>query len=100
MYVSHLALKVFYPMRSAKLSSSEYRRIIYITEVLIALLIGIIPAIVLAAGSNYRIISFPPIFCAGDLRYRIYVVVIPVLLTNSIMIILMLLIVHRLHTVS
>ena len=92
---------MFYPLKSDKLFNSDYSRIIYITEVLIVFLIGIIPSIMLATvGSNYRIIGFPPIYCGLDLTYRIYVLVFPVLITNSAMIILMLLVVYRLHMVS
>jgi len=100
LYVCHLALKVFYPLKSAKHFESDYRRIIYITEILIILLVGATPAIVLATGSNYRIISFPPIYCGVDLAYRIYVLLIPVLVTNGSMMILMSLIVYSLHIVS
>jgi len=100
LYVCHLALKVFYPLKSAKLFKSDYSRIIYIAEILTILLIGSIPAIVLAIGSNYRIISFPPIYCGVDSTYRIYVLFIPVLVTNGTMMILMSLVVYSLHIVS
>ena len=100
LYVCHLALKVFYPLKSTKLFASDYSRIIYIAEILIILIVGTLPAIVLATGSNYRIISFPPIFCGVDLTYRTYVLLIPVLVIDGTMMILMSLVVYRLHIVS
>ena len=101
LYVCHLAIKVFYPLKSAKLFNSDYSRIIYITEILIVFLVGIIPSIILAAvGSNYTVIGFPPINCAINSTYRIYVIVIPVLVTNGSSVILMLLVIYRLHKVS
>ena len=101
LYVSHLGLKVFYPLKSAKFFNSDYSRIIYITEVLIVFLIGTIPSIILAAvGSNYTVIGFPPTYCAINSTYRIYVTVFPLLITNCTSVILMLLVIYRLHMVS
>ena len=101
LYVCHLALKVFYPLKSAKLFDSDYSRIIYITEVTIVFLIATVPLIVLAAvGSNYTVIGFPPTFCTIGSTYRIYVVVFPVLVTTSVFVTLMLLVVYQLHMVS
>ena len=101
LFVCHLALKVFYPLKSAKLFTSNYSKIIYITGIVIILLIGALPPFVLATGSsNYRIISFPPIYCGVDSAYRIYVLVIPILISNGTMTILMSLVVYKLHMVS
>ena len=101
LYVCHLALKVFYPLKSAKIFNSDHSRIICIAAILIIFLIGTVPSIILATvGSNYRIIGFPPIYCGIGLTYRIYVLVIPIMVTNSAIVILMLLIVYSLHTVS
>ena len=92
---------MFYPLKSAKLFNSDHSRIIFIAEVLIIFLIGTVPSIILATvGSNYRVIGFPPIYCGIGLTYRIYVLVIPSMVTNSAIVILMLLIVYNLHTVS
>ena len=92
---------MFYPLKSAKLFNSDYSRIIYITEVLIVFLIGIIPSVILAAvGSSYTVIGFPPLYCAINSTFRFYVTVIPILTTNSSGLILMLLVIYRLHMVS
>ena len=92
---------MFYPLKSAKLFNSDYSRIIYITEVLIVFLIGIIPSVILAAvRSVYGINGFPPLYCPINSTYRFYMIVIPILITNGSGIILMLLVIYRLHMVS
>ena len=101
LYVCHLALKVFYPMKSVRFFNSDHSRIIYIAEILIILLIGTVPSIIVATvGSNYGTIGFPVIYCAINSTYRIYVIVLPVLVTNGASVILMLLVIYRLHLVS
>ena len=101
LFVCHLALKVFYPLKSAKFFNSDHSRIIYIAEILIVFLIGTIPSIILATvGSNYGVIGFPPIYCALNSTYRFYVIFTPVLVTNCASGILMLLVICRLHLVS
>ena len=101
LYVFHLSLKVFYPLKSAKLFDSNYMKLIYISALLIAFLIGIVPSVALATtGPNYRVTGFPPTHCVIDSSYRIYALGLPVLLTTSTMMILMIFIVYILHTVS
>ena len=102
LYVCHLALKVFYPLKSARLFNSDYSRIIWITEVLIVLVVGTVPSIIFAivGSNNYTVIGFPPIFCAIGSTYRIYMLVFPVMVTNSVIVTLMILIVYKLHMVS
>ena len=92
---------MFYPLKSAKFFNSDYSRIIYITEVLIVFLIGIIPSVILATvGSGYGVNGFPSLYCIVNSTYRFYVMIIPTLITNGSGIILMLLVIYRLHVVS
>ena len=92
---------MFYPLKSAKLFNSDYSRIIYITEVSIVFLIGIILSVILAAvGSGYGVNGFPPLYCVINSTYRFYVKIIPTVITNGSGIILMLLVIYRLHMVS
>ena len=57
--------------------------------------------ILATVGSNYRIIGFSPNFCGIGFNISyLCVIVIPVLVTNSAMIILMLLVIYRLYMVS
>ena len=100
LFVCHLALKVFYPLKSAKFIDSNYSKKIYIAEVLILFLIGTVPSIVLAAGSNYRLIGFPPIYCGADSAFQFYVIILPVLISNCANMMLMLFVIYRLHMVS
>ena len=101
LYVIHLALKLFYPIKSDKLFKSDHSRKIFIAEVLIVFLIGTIPSILIATvGPNYKIATFPPIFCGNDGIYLLVLSVIPNLIAAFISHILILLILYKLHTVS
>ena len=97
LYICHLALRIFYPMKSAKFFNS---RSIHIVEILIVLFIGTVPSIVSAGLSNYEIITFPPIQCALNREARYYEVVVPVVTSIAISEILMLLTLYKIHVVS
>ena len=102
LYIFHLALKLFFPLKSAKLSNSGYARIVYIAEFMIAFLIGTCPSIIGGAISGYNIKRFPPIYCDGfdDHAYIFYSVTIPILTAVCISLILMILILYKVHVVS
>ena len=101
LYYCHLAIKVFYPMKSAKIFNSEYSRTLYIAEVVIVILFATVPQIVFAlVGSSYNMIEFPPLYCAYTPERRIYGYTIPVLVGNGASVIIMLLVIYRLHMVS
>ena len=102
LYILHLALKLFFPLKSAKLSNSGYSRAIYITEFLIVILIGTVPSIISAVHSRYRIGMFPPIHCGGliDRTYIFYTTTLPILVAVCVSLILMMLILYKVHMVS
>ena len=101
LYVVHLALKLFYPMKSDKLFKSDHRRKIFIAEVLIVFLIGTIPSILVATvGPNYKIATFPPIYCGSHGVSFLLLSVIPNLITSFVSHTLILLILYKLHMVS
>ena len=101
LYVIHLALKLFYPMKSDKLFKSDHSRKIFIAEVLIVFLIGTIPSILIATvGPNYKIATFPPIYCGNDGIYLLILSVVPNLIIGFVSHTLILLILYKLHIVS
>ena len=100
LYVFHLALKLFYPLKSAKLSNSVHRRAIVIAEILTMFLVSTLPSVVVAGVSDYKIRTFPPLFCGSDRSYRFYTTAIPILTSVCISLILMLLVIYRIHMVS
>ena len=102
LYVFHLALKLFFPLKSAKFLSSGYSKVIYFVEVLIVFLIGTVPSIVSAGLSKYRVVTFPPIHCGAydDRTYIFYAIIVPILAAVCVSVILMLLILYKVHTVS
>ena len=99
-YIIHLALRLFYPLKSAKLSKSEYSRAIYIGEVLIALFIASIPPIVNAGLSKYKIATYPPLYCANTDTNNFYLTTLPILISVFISLILMLMVLYKVHVVS
>ena len=102
LYIFHLALKLFFPQKSAKLSNSGYNRAIYIAEFLIVILIGTVPSIISAVHSRYRVGSFPPVNCGGhgDRTYIFYAITLPSLAAVCVALILMILILYKVHIVS
>ena len=101
LYICHLALKVFYPLKSYKLVNSNYNRAVYIAEVLIAIFIATAPSVVSIGLSNYGIVTFPPIQCGCTNRvYLFYTMVLPITLVVCIYGTLMLLTLYKIHVVS
>ena len=100
LYTCHLALKLFFPLRSDKLFNSDYSRVIYIAECLFVCIIAVIPPVIAATLSKYRTVSFPPTNCVIDETVRIYILIIPTLIAIGISKILMVLVLYKLHTVS
>ena len=97
LYICHLALNIFYPLKSAKFFNS---RTIYIMELLLVFVIGITPSVVSAALSHYEILFFPPTQCGNNDAIRFYEVVFPIMICITIFGILMLLILYKIHVVS
>ena len=102
LYIIHLALKLFFPLKSIKLLNSGYRRAIYVAEFLIVVLIGTAPSIYSAVHSKYRISTFPPINCGGydDRTHIFYTAALPILTAVCVSLILMILILYKVHIVS
>ena len=100
LFILHLGLKLFYPLKSAKLTDSEYSRTIYITEILIVFLIGVIPSVIVGVIFSYSINTFPPLICGTFHSFFVYSTAFPFLVTTCINHIVMLLIIYRIHTVS
>ena len=99
-YIIHLAMRLFYPLKSAKLSNSGYSRAIYTGEVLTALFIAAIPPIINAGLSKYRIAIYPPLYCANTDTDNFYLTTLPILISVFISLVLMLLVLYKVHVVS
>ena len=100
LYISHLALKIFYPLKSAKLFNSDYSTAIFIAELLVIVIVGTTPAIVNAGLSKYDILVFPSSQCGNDDTIRFYVLILPIMICVLIAGIVMLLAVYKIHVVS
>ena len=100
LYIFHLALKLLYPLKSAKLDRSEHSKKIHIMEVVVVLTIGTTPYIVFAATSKYEVVRLPPIFCGYNTTYLFFATVLPTIGVGSGGLLLMLLVLYKLHIVS
>ena len=100
LYSFNLALKLFYPLKSAKLYNSDYSRTIYIVMILILCIVAATPSIVAAGLSKYRISSFPPVSCELEGTYHIYIVTLPASTAIYISLIMMLFVLYKIHVVS
>ena len=97
-YIVHLAIKLFYPIKSSKIFNSDYSRKVFIGEVIIVFVIGSVPSLLLATvGPDYEIVTFPPLFCGSGGVSLLFVSVLPNLIAAFISHTLFLLILHKLH---
>ena len=101
LYISHLALKIFYPLKSIQVFNSDHSREVFIAEILIAFFIATAPSIVSIGLSNIGIVTFPPIQCGNSNRtYCFYTAVLPVMIVTCISGSLMILALYKLHMVN
>ena len=87
-------------MKSAKLTDSEYSRTIYITEIFIVFLIGVVPTVIVGVIYSYSINTFPPLVCGTFHSFLFYTTAFPVLVTTCISLTVMLLLIYRIHMVG
>lgn len=100
LYIFHLALKLLYPLKSAKLDNSNNSKRNHIIEVCIVFIIGTTPFIAFAGSSKYEVVRLPPIFCGYNTTYMFYATILPTITIGSGGLALMLLVLYKLHIVS
>ena len=100
LYAFHLFLKVAYPQHAMSLDNLHQRKKIYYFEVGCAFTVGALPYIILVSLSEYRIVNFPPIFCALSPEGNFYGIVFPTLILNCTTLIILLLVLYHVHIVS
>ena len=100
LYICHLSLNIFYPLKSTKLFNSDYSRIIYIVEFTIIFVIATTPSVVNAALSRYEISAFPPILCISNHTTRFYELILPTMICITVFGILMLSMLYKIHVVG
>ena len=101
LYVIHLAIKLFFPIKSSKLFKSDHSTKIFIAEVVIVFIVGSVPSILIGTvGPNYEIVTYPPIFCGSNGLALLLASVFPHLIVSFISHTLILLILYKLHIVS
>ena len=100
LYICHLALNIFYPLKSTKLFNSDYSRIIYIMEFTIIFVIATTPSVVSAVLSHYEILIFPPLLCNSNHAIRFYELILPIMICITVFGILMLSTLYKIHVVG
>ena len=83
-----------------KLEQSKYARVTHIIEVAIAVLLGTVPYIFIAANSRFHIGIFPPLYCGADPVYSFYATILPTVLVYCASLIMMLFMLYKIHIVS
>ena len=83
-----------------KLEQSKYARLIHITEVAIAVLLGTVPYIFFAVYSRFHIVVFPSLYCGADPVYNFYGTILPTVLVYCASLIMMLFVLYKIHIVS
>ena len=95
-----MVLELLYPLKSSLLFNTEYSRAVHATQILIALFIATTPSVVGVILSKYRINTFPPRVCDSYGVFRLYSLIVPVMIAVCISVILMLLALYKIHVVS
>lgn len=100
LYTFNMVLKLLYPLKSSRLFNTEYSRVIHTAELLIALFIATAPSAVGIGLSRYRINTFPPRQCDSYGEFRLYSLIVPVMVAVCVSVTLMLLTLYKIHMVS
>ena len=100
LYAFHLYMKVAHPYYSILFDSWHRTKNFYYFEIGFFTLIGTLPYIVLASLSEFRIVNFPPLFCALSAEGNFYGIVLPTVVVNCTTLIILLLVLYHVHMVS
>ena len=97
-YIVHLAIKLFYQIKSSKIFNSDYSRKFFIAEVIIVFVIGSVPSLLIATvGPDYEIRSYISSFVLWKWWSISFVSMFPNLIAAFISHTLILLILYKLH---
>ena len=99
-YILRLLLVLIYPLPSSRVYKLIRNRKIQIMEVACVLIVSVIPNVVLATSSQFHVSSYPPVSCGASTELTFYGCVIPTTSTNFISLIIMLFVLHKIHSVS
>ena len=100
LYAFHLYMKVAHPDYSMLFDSWHRTKKFYYLEVGFFTLTGTLPYIILAGLSEFRIVQFPPLFCALSGEGNFYGIVFPTIVINCTTVIILLLVLYHVHIVS
>ena len=100
LFITHLFLKLVFPIHFRRFESSKYRTKVHILEIVIVLLVGIlIPAIVVGTV-EYNIVNFPPTECAANVEVTFYTLILPTVIIQGTGMFLILFSFISIHRVS
>jgi len=99
-YILHLYLTMIYPLKTSRINKLLTSRVTHVTEVIAVITIVTTPNIYFLATSQYQIANFPPLFCASDVNVNFYGLIFPTVVINCASLIMMLFVLHKIHSVS
>jgi len=99
-YILHLYLTLLYPLKLYRINRILKSRVTHVVEVLFVIIVVTAPNIYLLASSQYRIINFPPLFCAAGVDVNFYGIIFPTVVINCASFIMLLLVLQKIHRVS
>ena len=99
-YILHLYLTLIYPLKTSRINKLLTSKVTHVTEVIAVITIVTLPNIYFLVTSQYQIVNFPPLFCAPGVNVNFYGFIFPTVVINCTSLILMLLVLHKIHSVS
>ena len=99
LYAFHLYMKVAHPYYSILFDGWHRTKKFYYFEIVFFTLIGTLPYLILASLSEFRIVYFPPVFCALSAEGNFYGAIFPTIVVNCTTLIILLLVLYHVHMV-
>ena len=83
-----------------QLEQSDHAGKIHVVEVMVAVLVATVPYIVFLINSDFRISTFPPLYCGAGPTHNFYGLIVPTVVVYCITLIMMLFVLYKIHIVS
>ena len=100
LFVTHLFLKLVYPLQLHNFDKYKHRTKIHILEIVAVLLIGLLIPSIVVGTSDYGIVNFPPTQCSADVEVTFYTLILPTIFIQGAGMMLILFSFVSIHRVS
>ena len=100
LFILHLFLRISSPIRMGELEQSKHAKKAHIIEVICAVLLGTVPYFIFALQQEFRITTFPPLYCSGNAAHNFYGTILPTIVVSCASLIMMVITLYKIHVVS